>query len=55
MGMSHQEHITAVFQDSQWLPIVFWEKFKLLVLTNKDLYDLGLMYLTDYLLTYVPL
>ncbi|XP_070800926.1 uncharacterized protein, partial [Pituophis catenifer annectens] len=50
MGATWRSHITPLLSELHWLPVVFWVRFKVLVLTFKVLHCLGPGYLRDRLL-----
>ena len=53
-GTPRHDHSTPVLKSLHWLPISFWAKYKVLVITFKALHGLGPGYLRDRLLPYNP-
>ncbi len=48
------DHITPILYHLHWLPVSLCINYKLLIFTYKSLHNLGLTYLSDLLLPYVP-
>ncbi|XP_053104853.1 leucine-rich repeat-containing protein 39 isoform X1 [Hemicordylus capensis] len=53
-GSSRRDHITPVLKELHWLPICFWAKYKVLVITYKALNSLGPGFLRERLLCNEP-
>ena len=53
-GTPRGDRITPVLKSLQWLPISFWAKYEVLVITFKALHVWGPGYLWDHLLPYNP-
>ncbi|XP_061460454.1 uncharacterized protein LOC133373973 [Rhineura floridana] len=53
-GTKRSEHVTPILARLHWLPICFWARFKVLVLTYKALHGTGPQYLMECLSRYEP-
>lgn len=53
-GCQKYNHVTPVFRELHWLPIVFHAQFEAMIMTFKALKELGPGYLRTRLLHYHP-